>query len=115
MVSNRLALAHKFPGSILVVFAILFAVSPARAEGERERPCKKLTAACEAGGYLPGQHSKGKGLHADCMKKLLDGGTVEGVSVSAAEVAACKAKKAKKGPKKSGTPLPSGGEGHAVE
>jgi hypothetical protein len=91
-----------------VLFGLLlsaFAGTPALAE--ETHPCKKLTAACKAAGYHPGQHQEGKGLHADCMKKLLDGATVAGVTVEAADVSACKAKKAKKGARKNDMPKPN--------
>ncbi|MBS1961403.1 MAG: hypothetical protein JST04_04245 [Bdellovibrionales bacterium] len=59
-------------------------------------PCKQIKSACEAGGYVKGNHKKnGKGLFVDCMKKIMAGESVEGVSIPADEVAACKAKKEK--------------------
>jgi len=68
---------------------------------EKSHPCKALHAACEAGGYVKGAHKKnGKGLFKDCLKKLMAGESVEGVTVPSDEVAACKAKKDKRAAKK---------------
>lgn len=71
-------------------------------EGKEEGPCKKIRDACVAGGYEKGAHKSGKGLYIDCMKKIMDGGTAEGVTVSNEDVAACKAKKEKRKDKKKG-------------
>ncbi len=95
------------------IFSSLFLVSFAPAALAEEAPpaepapdtetapeegaCKKLADACKAAGYQAGQHkATGKGLHVDCMKKLLAGQTVEGVTVDAADVAACKVQKPQK-------------------
>jgi hypothetical protein len=85
----------------LVLIALnALALSPAFAN-EGEGPCKQIKAACEAGGYTKGAHKKtGKGLFVDCMKKIMEGEAVEGVTVPAEEVAACKAKKEKHHAKK---------------
>lgn len=78
----------------------LIASVSVRAE-EKEHPCKKIQAACEAAGYKKGDHKKnGKGLFMDCMKKIKDGGSVEGVFVPAEEVNACKENAAKHREKK---------------
>ncbi len=53
--------------------------------------CKKLVDACKAAGFVKGAHKTGKGLFKDCMEPLLAGKTVEGVTVDAADVTACKA------------------------
>jgi hypothetical protein len=105
MSPTRSRLILESSAALPVAFALVIAAAaPARAEVEKPHPCKKLTAACEAAGYLPGQRAPGKNLHADCMKKLLAGVTVEGVTLAEADVSACKAKKSKKGAKKSGMP-----------
>ncbi len=58
-------------------------------------PCEKVKEACEAAGYTKGGHKKDKkGLFADCMKPLMDGKSVNGVTADAAQVSACKEKKA---------------------
>jgi hypothetical protein len=70
---------------------VLLAGVSAHAAEEKEHPCQKIKAACEAAGFKKGDHKKdGKGLFADCMKKIKEGGSVEGVSVPADEVNACK-------------------------
>lgn len=67
---------------------------------EKARPCKELKAACESAGFHKGGKSEGKGLGADCMKKLLAGEAVAGVSAKADVVSACKANKEKRAAKK---------------
>ena len=81
----------------LLSVALFFAAGSALAEpGEHgDGPCKAIKAACESAGFYKGGHDKGKGLGMDCMKKIMEGGSVPGVSVTADQVAACKAKKAK--------------------
>jgi hypothetical protein len=60
-------------------------------------PCKEIRAACEAGGYAKGAHkTTGKGLFKDCMKKIMAGETVAGVSVTSDQVSACRARKDKR-------------------
>lgn len=89
--------------SLAVLASSLVAFSAAHA-GETG-PCKQIKAACEAGGYVKGNHKKnGKGLFVDCMKKIMAGEAVEGVSVPADEVAACKAKKEKHAAAKAAKP-----------
>ena len=75
--------------------------TPAFAGEEKDAPCKKIKAACEAAGYTKGGHkTDSKGLHIDCLQKLKEGQAVEGVSVSAEDMAACKEKKEKHKAKK---------------
>lgn len=62
---------------------------------QADEPCKAVRQACEAAGYVHGAHKKtGKGLMVDCMKPIMEGQTVAGVTVAPAEVEACKAKRA---------------------
>lgn len=77
-----------------ILFSIVMALSfSATAEViPTEGPCKRVKEACEAAGYLPGQHNQGKGLWMNCMNKLKNGKTVPGVNASASDVEACKAK-----------------------
>ncbi|MGZ3688578.1 MAG: hypothetical protein ACXWP5_11415 [Bdellovibrionota bacterium] len=61
----------------------------------KDHPCKKIRVACENANYFRGAHERdGKGLFKDCMKPIMAGKSVEGVTVSADDVAACKAKRA---------------------
>ncbi|MBL7715206.1 MAG: hypothetical protein JNL01_07025 [Bdellovibrionales bacterium] len=85
-------------GVVSLGLGIVSFSSAARAEG----PCKKLKTACEAAGFVKGGHKTGKGLHKDCMKPLLAGQTVAGVTVDAGDVSACQAKKEKKKAQKAG-------------
>lgn len=83
----------------LPLVALLFIVSSSFAFSAfaEEGPCKQIKSACEAGGFIKGAHKKdGKGLFKDCMKKVLDGESVPGVTVPAEEIAACKVKKEKR-------------------
>ena len=57
-------------------------------------PCEKIKSACEAAGFTKGDHKDGKGLHKDCMKPIMSGQTVAGVTVDAGDLQACQAKKA---------------------
>lgn len=63
-------------------------------------PCKKIHEACESAGFAKGKHKEGKGIMWDCMKPLMDGKTVEGVSVTAEDLEACKAAKGQRMQKK---------------
>lgn len=63
-------------------------------EHKGDHPCAKLHEACKAAGYVKGAHkSNGKGMVLDCMKPLLEGKSVEGVTASAEDIAACKSKR----------------------
>jgi hypothetical protein len=65
-------------------------------------PCKKVVEACKAAGFKKGDHKSGKGLHKDCVQKLLAGQTVDGVTVDSADVESCKA-----APKPTKPPIPA--------
>ncbi len=53
-------------------------------------PCRTIATACKAAGFQ--RHAKDKNLRRDCMKPILTGQTVAGVSVQPADVQACQAK-----------------------
>lgn len=75
------------------------------ASADEVGPCKQIKAACEAGGFVKGAHkTTGKGLYKDCLQKIIAGSPVEGVSVSAETIAACKAKKEKRAAVKQAKP-----------
>jgi len=78
---------------IAILTTSLFSLAHAT-EG-KDHPCKEIKAACEAAGYVKGGHKDKKGLHIDCLKKLMNGESVEGVSIGADKIAACKEKKEK--------------------
>mgnify|MGYP001603637648 CR=1 FL=1 len=80
------------------LLASAFSLAPTSfAAGTTSTPCKDIKTACTGGGYELHAHKKtGKGLYVDCMKKIMNGETVEGVSVTADTVAACKARKEKR-------------------
>ncbi len=59
-----------------------------------EHPCKEIASACKAAGFEKGKAKDGKGLIKNCMKPIMSGEAVAGVTVSADQVAACKEKRA---------------------
>ena len=81
----------------MIMIVTLLAVSQVFASenaGGNNKPCLEVKKACEAAGFAKGKHKEGdKGLHKDCMQKLANGETVEGVTVSADVIAACKQKR----------------------
>jgi hypothetical protein len=56
------------------------------------QPCKKLMEACKAAGFVKGQAQAGKNIMKDCMKPLMTGQSVSGVTVDAGDIQACQAK-----------------------
>lgn len=53
-------------------------------------PCAQVWKACESAGFVKGKSApSGKNLYKDCMKPVMDGKTVEGVTVDASTVQAC--------------------------
>lgn len=80
------------------IFLLSFSL---HAEDLKKYPCKKIKEACETAGFKKGDHKKdNKGLYIDCMKPLMAGQTVAGVTVSTDDVSACKDKQAKHKAKK---------------
>lgn len=82
----------------LCAFIIFAGTLPLRAQApaeHREGPCIKIMEACKAAGFK-GTSAGGvkKSLSKDCMQPLLSGQQVAGVHLDAADIAACKAKKA---------------------
>jgi len=59
-----------------------------------DHPCKAIEEACKKAGFVRGEAKEGKGLFKNCMKPLMEGQAVAGVSVPPAEIQACQAKKA---------------------
>jgi len=67
------------------VLAMAFAVAVAPA-AHAHHACGKIEKMCKKAG-----HPK----HGDCLDKIVAGGTVDGVTPDAADIAACKARKSK--------------------
>ena len=67
-----------------IVFLLLLVPALSFGKEDVDRPCQKIKSACQAAGF-----KKGKGLVVDCVKKVLDGETVAGVTVEAADLSAC--------------------------
>ncbi|MBY0471739.1 hypothetical protein K2X30_11285 [bacterium] len=85
--------------NLIALSVFLFAVSASWAETPEEanwnkHPCAKIYKACHKGGFIKGGHQEGKGLVINCMKPLMEGKTVPGVTVDAAVIKACQEKKA---------------------
>jgi hypothetical protein len=57
-------------------------------------PCKTIMEACKSAGFMKGGHASGKGMMEDCIKPIMSGQTVSGVTVDPADVSACQAKRA---------------------
>jgi hypothetical protein len=92
----------KFLGICIGLVAASLSVSawsadPAAAPSASSHPCKTIEAACSAAGFIKGGAKTGKGMMKDCMKPIMSGESVSGVTVTADEVAACKAKMASHG------------------
>ena len=58
-----------------------------------DHPCMKIKQACEAAGFVKGEAKNKKGLYVNCMKPIMSGQSVAGVSVDAATVQACQTHK----------------------
>ncbi len=84
----------------IIFTMIVCSFSVTMAQEEASKPCLEVKKACEAAGFTKGKHKDGKGLYKDCMQKLGSGESVEGVSISAEAVAACKEKRADRKEKK---------------
>jgi hypothetical protein len=83
--------------TIALVAAIALSSAFAQAKPKHEGPCQKIRKSCEAAGFAKGAHkTNGKGLFVDCMKKIMNGETVAGVTVDAQDVSKCKEVKAKR-------------------
>lgn len=77
--------------NMIIGFTVLV-FSQAFAQDEKSKPCLEIKKACESAGYMKGKHKEGKGLFKDCMQKLSHGEVVEGISLSADTISACKDK-----------------------
>ncbi len=53
-------------------------------------PCLEVKKACEAAGFSKGKAKEGRGLVKDCMRKLSEGQSVDGVKLNPAVIKACK-------------------------
>ena len=83
------ALAFALSG--LVVVAI---VGPATGASGDDSACRRIEDACKGAGFAKGKHTDGKGLSLDCVKPIVNGQTVSGVTVDAATVKDCRAERA---------------------
>lgn len=66
-------------------------------------PCHGLKKACEDAGFIKGGYKQGKGLYKDCLKPIMQGQTVKGVTVNPNDLAACQAKHQQKMQMKKGS------------
>ncbi len=65
---------------------------PSASSVNDSHPCHSLKQACENAGFVKGGYKQGNGLYKDCLKPIMQGQTVKGVTVNPSDVAACKAK-----------------------
>ena len=80
---------------LYLVAALILIASTAFSQAETsDLPCLEIKKACESAGFKIGKSSKEtKGSVKDCMKRLAEGQTLEGVQVSNSVVKACNEKK----------------------
>lgn len=73
---------------VLILISLAGISSPTLAARSSGGACKNLAKACQAGGYTKGNSKKRIGR--DCLRPLLKGQTVAGVTVSPADLSTCK-------------------------
>lgn len=75
-------------GVVLVVVLALFAISR---QGRNKRPCRKLMQACQAAGFRRGATPvERKNFYDGCLKPLMNGQTVSGITINTSDAEACK-------------------------
>jgi hypothetical protein len=78
--------------------------------GDAGHPCKAIMESCKSAGFTKGG-TAGKGIMRDCMKPIMNGQTVAGVTATPDLVAACKTKMAERNQRMGvGTAGGTGGE-----
>lgn len=85
--------------SLMATFSVSFAFADTTPASQQmttmkhHGPCKTVAEACKAAGFIRGKDAPaGKGLFHDCMKPLLHGQSVAGVTVDSVDIQACKAR-----------------------
>src|SRR6476469_5841867 len=78
----------------LILMAILAAQQVFAAESASDRSCSTIADACLAAGFVKTE-STTKGIWHDCMRPVILGKTVTGVSINATVVKSCRADKIK--------------------
>ena len=79
----------------LVFSGVSYADSTAPAQSSKGvHPCQQIEQACSAAGFVKGEAKEGKGLFKNCMKPIMSGQQVQGVSIDPSLVPACQAKRA---------------------
>jgi hypothetical protein len=69
---------------------LTFIFSSQAFSAEKNHPCKNIRSACEAAGFTKGAHKEKKGLVLDCLKPIMAGTAVEGVSINPSDIGECK-------------------------
>ena len=89
--------------TILTLLALTLTISAAVAEvttapkaEDKDRPCKMIMKACYDAGFEKGEAKLGNGIFVDCMKPIMKGESVKGVTVDAATVQACQEKRSQR-------------------
>ena len=83
-----------------LLITIIFSSKSFSEEKVKTHPCKNIKAACSAAGFTKGGHNDKKGLISDCMKPIMEGQSIAGVTIAAGDIEACKAKRAARKNKK---------------
>ena len=79
----------------IINLAILAILLPFASTFAADNPCKQIVSACQAAGFIKGDHKDKKGLYKDCVRPIKAGQTVTDVTVDPNVVQACVAKKSK--------------------
>ena len=78
--------------TILMLMAIVAAQQVFAADSARDKSCSTIADACLAAGFVKTE-STTKGIWHDCMRPVILGKTVSGVSINASVVKSCRADK----------------------
>lgn len=60
----------------------------------KNNPCMKIAVACESAGYRLNDNMPGKNIWRDCVKPVIAGKTIAGVTVDPTDIQTCKMHKA---------------------
>ena len=81
--------------------AVAVLVGPATGASGDDSACRRIEDACKAAGFAKGSHTKGKKLGQDCVKPIINGQVISGVTADAATVKDCGAERAEAKSKRS--------------
>ena len=82
-------------GIVLIAILSVFAISR---NSRSARPCRKLTEACKAAGFKRGHTSaERKSFFDNCLKPLMETGSIGDIEIDPSDAQACKDKWGKRG------------------